>query len=434
VDTILQPIDGRAIIEVDLGTAQSPDPLLTPGQFVFDWGSIEEPIGLWKRWTLRVQASDRIEFESRIKPKLTGDRLVRVRLGISQGSGRLWRAWETHYLLSVELKASSVNATQVGYTYILRTVDRLYTLHLDERLRTQHGTVSEIVSRMADEHGFPGASVEGTRDKFSFIQSYETDWSFLKDRLLVSAINTKGLSNYQLYAQDDQLHFHTPGWQVTGVKSLVYNSAFAGARELTLLDRGGEALQEAAGGVRVIGYTPISGESPTSNTNPSVALKFAQTLPDLAHVRTHLRHTGQNQLALTLAEAQSRYESGRLDTFRIAYMLDNQPFLRPGDIVSLRISEPDDSWAGLYHLSRSTLVIKSGRIHGSYMLSRGELSSVQEDFSGLRAVDPSALAADNTAPGVAYNTAVSSTASLVQGTGVSQDEQGNTVLPVQPHG
>ena len=433
-DIILQPIDGRTVVELDLGTDQSPDPLIVPGQFAFDWGRLDEPLELWKTCVLHLQAANRNLYETRLKPKLLGDRLVRFRLGINQGDTTLWRAWETHYLLGATLRAASTNATQAGYMCQLTLVDRLYTLNLDERLRAQQGVVSQLVQQMADDNGFAGSAIEPTRDKFSFIQSYQTDWDFLSDRLLSAANNLKGLGNYQLFARDDQLHFHTPGWQVAGIKQLLYNTPSAGATQLWLMDQGGLSVQQGAGGIRTVGYAPLSGESPSDQTSPSNALKLAQALPALAHVRTHLKHTGQNQLALTLSEAQNRYEAARIGVFRLSCQLPNQPFLRPGDIVQLQMSDPADAWSGLYHLTNSSLTLKGSRIIGVYALSRGEMNDVQQDFSSLKALDPSALVSQpHAAPGIAYNTAESATLSLTRGAGGS-DEQGGVIVPIQPPG
>ena len=334
----------------------------------------------------------------------------------------------------ITLQAASINASQSGYMCQLTLVDRLYTLHLDERLRAQQGIVSQLVQHLADDHGFPGAAIEPTRNKFSFIQSYQTDWEFLSDRLLSAANNSKGLGNYQLFVRDDQLHFHTPGWQVAGVKRLVYNTPIAGATRLWLTDQGGVSVQQGAGGIRTVGYSPLTGESPSDETSPSNALKLAQALPELKNVRTHLRHTGQNQLALTLAEAQNRYEAARIGVFRLNCHMPNQPFLRPGDIVQLQMSSQEDAWSGLYHLMNASLTLKGGRIMGIYELSRGEMNDVQQDFSSLKALDPSALVSQpHAAPGVAYNTAESATLNLTRGTG-GADEQGSVVIPIQPSG
>lgn len=431
-DTILQPIDGSAVIALDLGTDQNPDPLLVPGQFVFDRGTISEPIGSWKTATLRVQASNRELYETRLKPKLLGDRLVRFRLGINQGNSTIWRAWETHYLLNVSLVAASVNASQSGYLCELTLVDRLYTLDLEIHLRALQGIVSQLVQQMAVDNKFAGTAIESTRDKFSFIQSYQTDWDILSDRLLLSATNAKGLGNYQLFVNDDKLHFHTPGWAGSGTKQLIYNVPQTGASRLTLFDQGGVSLQDGAGGIRTVGYTPLTGESPSNQTTPDNALKFAQTLPALNVTRTHLRHTGQNQLALTLAESQNRYEAARISVFKLNFRLPNQPFLRPGDIVRLQLGNPEDAWSGLYHLTRSALAVRNGRMMGLYELSRGEMSSTQQNFSSLQAIDPNTVISQpNAAPGVAYNEAEAASLGLTRGSG-GPDEFGGVVVPIQP--
>ena len=85
-------------------------------------------------------------------------------------------------------------------------------------------------------------------------------------------------------------------------------------------------------------------------------------------------------------------------------------------------------------VSGSEADAKGGRIMGIYELSRGEMNDVQQDFSSLKALDPSALVSQpHAAPGVAYNTAESATLNLTRGTG-GADEQGSVVIPIQPSG
>jgi hypothetical protein len=428
--TTLQPLNGRPIVELDLGTAQAPDPLLVPGQFTYLKGAYDEPASMWKTCVHQIQAANRSLFIDRLRPKLLNDRLVRFRIGVNQGDVTQWRAWETHYILEAPFQAGQINASAAGYTFRMTTVDRLYTLNLEQRLRAQQGIVSQLVEQLATDFGFAGSVVEPTRDKFSFIQSYETDWMFLAERLLPAAVNTKGMGNYQLYAQNDQLHFHTPGWQNAGLKQLPYSVPGVAATGLVFLDRGGPALQSGAGGVRTVAYAPLTGESPTSLTTPTVALKLAKVIPSLGHVRTHLRHVGQNQLSLALAEAQNRYESGRLSTFGMTFTMANQPFLRPGDMVQLMV--PSESWSGLYYLVKVQSTFAAGRLRGTYALERGELNDVQANFSALSAVDPTTAVATapNTADGVPYNVSESPTTSLTRGEGDTLSEQGGPVVEV----
>ena len=431
-DTNLQAIDGRVVIELDFGTAQSPDPLFGNGDFVYIKGLLEEPSGNWKKYTHLIQASNRELFLTRIRPKMFGDRLVRVRIGVAQGASTIWRAWETHYAFEVQYIAKDQNASQSGYSFKLITVDRLYTLDLNERLVCKSGTIEQIVNALATHYHFTGSAIEPTNGKYSFIQSFETDYELLVGRLIQSARNLKGIGNYQLYAQDDQLHFHTPGWKLSGVKNIAYGTPGIPASNLIFIDRVGQVQLEGAGGVRNVAYSPLAGNTFLNTTSESQTLRLADVsgmFNRTVHVKTHV---GQNQLNSELTGAQNIFETAHLNSYRMSFKFTNQPFLRPGDMVNLRLPSANDSWSGLYYLFDSKISITSGRMTGVYTLARGELSDSQENFGGLNAVDPSAIVnSPYMDPGVGYNTTTAGTSSLLMGTGDGLNEQGGTTLEVE---
>ena len=432
-DTNLQAIDGRVVVELDFGTEQSPDPLFGSGDFIYIKGLLEEPIGTWKRHTHFIQASSRELFLTRIRPKLFDNRLVRFRIGVSQGSSTIWRAWETHYLFEAQFIAKDQNASNSGYPMRLITVDNLYTLDLNERLQCKSGTVDQIVGQMLTSYAFAGSAIEPTKDKFSFIQSFDTDYELLRDRLLPAANNTKGLGNYQLYVQDDQLHFHTPGWKLNGVKNLAYGAPGVPASNLIFIDRIGQVQLEGAGGVRNVAYDPLTGRATTNLTRASQTLQLADVSGVYKRIVHDTSHVGQNQLSHEVAGAQNIYEIAQLNSYRISFKFANQPFLRPGDMVNLQLASANDSWAGLYYLFSSKISVISGRMVGVYALMRGELSDAQENFTGLNAVDPNAIVnSPHMGPGMNYNTTTAGTTNLLTGTGGGPSEQGGTTVEVVP--
>ena len=431
-DTNLQPIDGRVVVDIDLGTEQSPDPLLVTGQFAYIRSILDEPIGGWKTYTHQIQAATRDLYLTRLLPKLFGDRLVRFRIGIKQGTvTAIWRAWETHYILEAHFLAGQQNASKSGYTFRLVTADRLYTMNLLERLQVKAGTIDQLVNQLVSTYSFPGAAVEATKDKFSFIQTFQTDYEFLLERLAPAANNTRGLGNYQVYVQDDQLHFHTPGWKINGVKTLTYGVPGCAASNLTFMDRLGTAQLEGAGGVRNIAYVPLTGASPTHMTQEALTLCLADITPEYERIKHVLTHVGQNQMSHEVSEAQTFYERPYFNTFRISFKFPNQPFLRPGDVVDLQLASPDDPWSGLYYLYHSLVSVVSGRMMGVYTFCRGELTAAQENFSGLDTLDPDAIVGSTyAAQGIKFNTATASTSSLTAGTGSGPNEQGGTTIEV----
>ena len=431
-DTNLQAIDGRVVVELDFGTLQSPDPLFGNGDFVYIKGMLEEPVGGWKTHTHLIQASSRELFLTRIRPKMFGNRMVRVRIGVAQGASTIWRAWETHYAFEVQYIAKDQNASQSGYSFKLITVDRLYTLDLNERLVCRSGTIEQIVSALATHYNFTGAAVEPTKEKYSFIQSFETDYELLLDRLIKSSINIKGLGNYQLYVQDDQLHFHTPGWKLSGIKTLAYGTPGVPASNLIFIDRIGQVQLEGAGGVQNVAYSPLAGTTLMNVTSDTQALRLADVSGGYKRVMHAMAHAGQNQLGYELAEAQNTYAVARLNSYRISFKFTNQPFLRPGEIINLKLPSANDSWSGLYYLFSSKISITTGRMTGVYTLARGELSDAQENFAGLNTVDPNAVVnSPYMARGTGYNATTASTSSLLMGTGDGLNEQGGATIEVE---
>jgi hypothetical protein len=393
-ETIVAPLPGRGVIQLDLGEAGTN--LLGSPNFIYLRGEVDRIFNQWQTGRHVLQAVSREAFNSVIGPLLLSkDRKLRARFGV-QGDTTIWDDWATFRVYSAEADAGQNNASSKGYTFVLELRDQLYNLSLGQKTRAWRGRISDFVTQIIAPT-FDSRAIEPTSGQYALIQSYESDYEFLL-RLTHLATNETGIGDYNLYAVGDTLHFHTRGWQSSGLKIMRANTdARAPLWAVNFDDQLGGQVEDGAAGIASVIYDPLDNSTQVQDTNPEVARRFSsggyQTTTEQKIARS--AHVGQNSASAELAVAQSGYNRARANVFRVVVGTSNILGVDLGDLAQLQFTAQTDALAGTYTVSRSKASFSSSSFDVALSLTRGELTAQQSASLGIN--DPGVTVVSNTA-------------------------------------
>ena len=331
----------------------------------------------YKVFTHEFTLAAKSQYVERInKVLLTQDRLVRVRLGFAAGSVITWDDWEWHRILSCVLDTASLSAGNTPVAVTLVTADELAWLDVSSRVTARRGVVSDQVAEIMSAYPFGGmpmtSSIEPTPEKFSFIQSYQTDYEFIDERLRFYANNAQSQGNYLLFTRGHALHFHTPGWKVRDV--WVCSLTGSGSPTLsTSTDGLFKAFADGGAGVETTAYDPLTDATLSRETSADIARRYSDLAPAPSGTRQNPVHVGQNRTGAELARAQSVFEMAKTSTYRLSFVVSGQSQVGVGDLI--RIESPVSSTAGYYYVESIEGHLFDVALKVALTVCRGEIGS-----------------------------------------------------------
>lgn len=381
---VLVPLSGRAVLDLSLVPGRS---LLRPDEFVFESATLVDAVNEWRRWSVHLRAITRAAYERRIVPLLlSADRQVQVRWGVDVGTSIIWGSIESCRIVLAAPQLQSL-------AFELELAGSLYELHLNDRVVALSGKISDLVEEIARVYNLE-PMVEPTQGSpVALIQSYESDWDFLHDRLLPAAINEAGCGGYYLYAEGGRLHFHTRDW-FQEPWLLPYNSV-----EIMAVDDVQEHARDGGAATQLVSYDPLTGLALVKNNDPSRYVRFGQRSSQAGGKTMLAAHTGPNQDSFEQGRAQARYSVNRDRYERISFAGVNLMDLRAGRIVLIRMSDVADSANGYYHVDRVHLTISGGTASAAATAVRGEVAGTNPEGGVKAAGEASTTTAPSEATG-----------------------------------
>jgi hypothetical protein len=349
----------------------------------------------------------------------SGDPDVLVRLGLGTPGNFFYTPWQQHVITHFSAVPHSIGERD-GFQVKIHTADVLSRIdRVNYKAVARKGKISAIVEQIAADQQIVSV-VEPTVGVVSLIQSFESDFDFIIQRLAGRALNSKGRGNYRLYVKDNALHFHTIDYQAS-VKDLNYffkSSAF----QLIMTDRSQECLMHGAAGVKAVLYDTLTGEIRTSESKAENVLKLGNSTPDFSGVtgaaRPLLMHVGQNLVADCDGVVQSMYERERSQMYELLLMTSKTSTLRVNDLLSINLNPTPSKvspWTGYYAVSSVKHIIEKGDLVSSFILNRGETNTNQGDFAGLKSIDLKTISGANDAPGQSLNVKEVESSALTRG-------------------
>lgn len=368
----LQSLGGVALAQIAVGGQ-----LLTNRKVMTcEAGLYRETLNTWRICRHVCMAASRDAFNDTIVPLLLGDRTVSFRYGISASDTYTWQPWETHIVTGIETDISSTDGAGYGYRFVLTTADLLVTASFISSVTAFSGTADAILGNQALLPDGLTLLAEPASPTLSLIQRGEPNFDFMVGRLLPLAVDVAGAADYSLYAQANQLHFHTRGWAQGCTAHQVFFNVSGGPGQVSIHYR--DALVEAARvglfGSSTVAYDPLAGASTVVLTTPGAVKILAAGAPDLSAYGPSFvgRHTGQNLLVAETGRSQARYEQARALGFTVTFKFSNYPLLRLGDIIQVVTPDSGDPLGGAYHICSVQTELRGGLASVTAVGRRGE--------------------------------------------------------------
>lgn len=373
------------MVDITVGEGASATPLLTNSDFVFDSAEYLDSINSWNIWKVRLKAVTRAAYERRIVPLLLSEkRKLTVKWGIDTGTKTVWTQPSVCRVLTAEPQLDTLTASAAGVQFTLTMADELYGLNTKQRVVHRKGKISQIVEEIAAAYKMVPVVEPTGGPPLSLVQSFETDYAFIKERLLVSAASASGVADYYLYARGNELHFHTKAYKKTPLIVLYNVKADSGASALIANDRAQDSSVSGGGLAKVVAYSPLTGKTVVADSDPEKYIKFGQRLSEAEGLYLWGAHIGQNQADFELATNQARYSFSRDHYERISFAITNIIGLESGTVIALQLPNPGDSLSGFFHVEGVHVNISGGAANMAVTASRGEFASLRQPAAQVR--------------------------------------------------
>lgn len=353
-----------------------------------------------------------------------GTPYVRWRVGFVAPGQNFWLPWQKHQVVSYVSLLKGIGDS-ASHNLEIDTADRLYTLNRQSKIVSRKGKISDMVRQIASDAGLD-AVIEPTIGTYAFVQVNESDYEFIKSRLIKRCVNDKGRGQYLLYIRDNVLHFHSPDYQ-TEIKQVVYyDTPF---NRIAQADHSQQLFDAGASGTRLIAYDPYTGKSTEITNDAEKHLRLADGIYRLDKVphgaQTMVYHLSSNQSEEANALAQNVYSFGRAQTFEIKFDVNSSLLIRAGDILQFIIApqaEKTSTWSGYYLVSNAVRKVYKETLRTVYTLERGEI--VRDQSTITQANDSFQLIPETTAPGQDLNVSTTQNSVLTVGAG---EQESSTV-------
>ncbi len=395
---LVNPVQGRPVVDITVVASDGTmSPFLRSSEVVFDSGTLVDTVNTWNTWTMRLKAVSHAAYEQRVVPLgLTGDRNVQVRWGIDMGARTLWGPVESHRVMRIIPQLTSSMGSAAGIPFEMTLADALYEFDVLPRIAARRGLVSDIVAQMAATYGLTAVVEPTAGAPLTLVQALQTDYAFIRERLMPAAVNRAGFSGYYLYVTGSELHFHTRDYQKQPLV-LPYNTLAApGASDLIAVDDVQANATEAGGDTRTVAYDPLTGRTAVLRVDAQRYTRFGRRLASATGGTLIGAHVGPNQAVLEQSRTQARYSYARDRYERVSFSLTNVLNVQAGAIIIMQMTDPADSVGGPYHVEGVTLTIIGGTAQLAVTATRGEVGGTRADV-GIT-LDPSGAASPLSPP------------------------------------
>lgn len=416
------PVDGQAFFEFELKLPGQSVPYIKQ-QIAPEICEICETVFGYSTFTLGFRVNTP-QYLDRILKALdaNGEPFIRWRAGLGNGETVSWLPWQLYIVIQASSLFEGIGDSS-GHYIKLTAYDRLRAIDRSSNTKAHRGTISSIVSRLAANNQLIDAVIEDTAGDGLWIQSYEGDFEFVRERLLPRARSTRGRGNYYLYTRDNTLHFHTIDYQTTLKDFAFYSSP---STTLEAIDVAQTKIDAGSAGVATVYHDPYTGRSRQAVSDPNRAVRLGNSMPRLDKIpgaKLYLREhatLSRDDNAGSSALAQNAYESARSECFQLKMQTSKTAFLRPGDLLRIALNPNNattSSWGGIYLVATASHIIDHGELSSVYILQRGEQQVARNSHNELSAYGVDNLTDEQNAPGYDLNVREAQSSMLTKGAG-----------------
>lgn len=344
------------------------------------FSTLDEPSNSWATHTHVLQAKDQGYLDRVLRPLFDRPNpAFMVRFGIRAGDQTRWRPWSKHIGLKFDAEASPDEKS--GPVVTLTTVDELWALRKEQKLRAHRGRISDIIQKIWAEYSDQPAVVEPTAlpqltdESGRYYQPYESDYDFTLNQLLPVAASESGVSGYRLFMRDRRLHCCTSTKPPGEAVRLKYSEGVGGVTGLTLTDRWVELSATGGTGRVTLVRDPLRGTDVVIESDSAVLSKLAAGRRPERNVSYTSAHVGLNLESEIRTKAQQQHEVLKSESYRAQFTAVNCLALRVGDLLELQITQLErrlSAFSGLWLVATASHTIKEGALSTVFVLVRGE--------------------------------------------------------------
>jgi hypothetical protein len=396
--------NGQAVVEYALLVPNSRPLNLSNGVVSHEESLLVETIYGLCVYNHRIRTLSTDFVDNQLKAAMAaGTPRIRFRLGFGIPDSMFWLPWQEHVVTKFSASLDGLGE-QAHHLIELETRDLQFLMGRGSRVASRKGSVSAIVSGIADFYGFSENVIEQTKGDGLYVQSFMDDAEFVRTRMIRRARNDKGRGNFLFYFKDNSLHFHSPDYQAD-LHQVIYFQSNGAA--LTQIDQSQVLIDKGIAGTTVIAYDPYSGATKVIQNDPAKALKLADSIYDFSKADANMQipyHQSSNFSQEAEVIGQNTYEHTRGETLRLTLEVDKTIQIRHGDFVNLIITPSDSKaspWSGLYLVTELRHVVIKGSVRSVYTLSRGEISKSLANLTSVRSEE--ILVIEQAAPGQNLN-------------------------------
>ncbi len=368
-----------------------------------------------------VETSTRDYVDNFLSNTMAGETpILRWRLGFgTPGGAATWMMPQDYIIQSYGAVREGIG-NQSGYFVKIKTADQLWAINRIKRTTARQGSVSDIVQQIADFYKL-AAVIEPTKVTGGYVQSFQSDYRFILERLVPRAVNAQKRGNYQFYVRDGTLHFHTIDFQASLKEFSYYDSP---GTKLVQIDKTQDNVEIGSAGVRNVVIDPYTGDASEILASPQNTLRLANTAPDVENLGgaelNLMSSLGTNRLPDAQAINSNMFESSGIQSYNLQLTVPKTIYFRANDIVRMVIQPKAGAtplWNGLYHTSQVVYIVDKSSITASVDLHRGEYSSSGDSFAALAQVDQTAIQPQRAAGGQDPNLVSVVSSVLTKGSG-----------------
>jgi hypothetical protein len=396
--------NGQAIVEFILLVPNGRPINLSNGGVSHEESVLVETVYGFCVYNHRLSTQNTDFVDNQLKSAMaSGTPRIRFRLGFGLPDNMFWLPWQEHIVTQWSANLEGIG-DQAHHVIELETQDLQFLLTRNTTVAPHKGTISSIVTAIANSNGFTENVIEATKGDGLYIQSFTDDAEFIRKRMIRRARNDKNRGNYLFYVRDNALHFHSPDYQAD-LHRIVYFQANGAA--LTQVDPSQKLIDRGIAGTSVISYDPYSGQTKVIASDSEKALKLADSIYDFSKTRATLPipyHQSANFAQEADAIGQNTYEHARCETLKLNLEVDKTIQIRHGDFVNLIVTPSDSTaspWSGYYLVTELRHAIIKGSVRSVYTLSRGEIAKSLSNLTSVRSED--ILVIEQAAPGQSLN-------------------------------
>lgn len=396
--------NGQAVVEFSLIVPNGRPLDLSLGGIAHEDSSLVETVYGFCVYNHRLRTRNTDFVDNQLKAAMAGGTpRIRFRLGFGLPDAMFWLPWQEHVVTQFTANLEGLGE-QAHHLIELETQDLQFLLTRNNQVSSHKGTISSIVTAIAESYGLTENVIEATKGEGLYIQSFMDDAEFIRTRMIRRARNDKDRGNYLFYVKDNALHFHSPDYQAE-LHRVIYFQANGAA--LTQVDPSQKLIDKGIAGTNVIAYDPYTGQTRVFAHQPEKALKLADSIYDFSKTDATIQipyHQSANFSQEAEAIGQNLYEHARGETLKLNLEVDKTIQIRHGDFVNLIVTPSDSQaspWSGYYLVTELRHVVIKGSVRSVYTLSRGEIAKSLTNLTSVRSED--ILVIEQAAPGQNLN-------------------------------